>query len=66
MKATIIAKLIELLLGMLSPELLKRAVDMILDIFEDMIAETENQLDDKIILPILGMIRETFNIPDED
>ena len=66
MKKLLIAKLIELLLGMLTPELLKKVVDKMLDIIEDAVVSSENLVDDKIVLPLCRLIRDTFDIPDND
>jgi hypothetical protein len=54
------------LLEMLKPEMLKDAVDKILDFFEEKIEETETNIDDKLALPLIAMAREAFGIPDDD
>ena len=63
-------KLIEMLLGslmtMLTPELLQKFADMALDFFEDLVKDSSNTIDDKIVLPICDSIRKAFNIPDDD
>jgi hypothetical protein len=61
-----LASMIELVLMMLSKEVLKKCVDAMLDIIEDTTAATENKIDDALILPLCARIRETFNVPDED
>ena len=66
MFATILSKVIEILLQLLSPELLKRFADMILDFAEDYVLGTKSEIDDKMILPLCALIRKTFDIPDND
>ena len=65
-KAMLIQQLISVLLGMLTPELLKKSVDTFLDFVEDFVEDTENQYDDRAVLPICKLIRTTFDIPDND
>ena len=45
---------------------LKLVADKMLDAAEDVIADTENDIDDKLILPVINKLRETFDIPDND
>jgi len=66
MRAKIIAKLFEILLGLFPPELLKGFVDSLIDLIEDAVAKSENKLDDQIVLPLCDMIRSAFDIPDND
>jgi hypothetical protein len=66
MKAAIIGALIEALLKLLSPELLKKFADMVIDFAEEAVAKSENKLDDKIVLPLCNLVRSTFDIPDND
>lgn len=54
------------LLALLTPELLKKVVDGALDKVEDYVAETPNVIDDTIVLPLCRKIRNTFDIPDND
>ncbi len=66
MKNMLIAQLVSVLLGMLTPDLLKKFVDMLLDFVEKQVLGTASTLDDKIVLPLCETIRKTFDIPDED
>ena len=66
MKKWMIAKLIQVLLSMLTPELLKIFADKVLDFAEDYVLGTKSTLDDRIVLPLCNMIRGTFDIPDND
>ena len=66
MKTLLLTKLIGLLLDMLTPDLLVKFADKVLDFAEDYVIGTKSNVDDKIVLPICSLIRETFNIPDND
>ena len=65
MKAMILAKLVSLIVGMLTPALLKKFADMVLDFVEDYVEGTESTVDDAIVLPICNMIRTAFDIPED-
>ena len=54
------------LLKVLSPEVLRKAVDAMLDVVEDAVADSTNVLDDTVVLPLCKLIRSTFNVPDND
>jgi len=55
------------LLEQLPPDKVKQAVDMALDKIEDMVAASDNKLDDMLILPLIKkVIREPFGIEDND
>jgi hypothetical protein len=66
MQAQLVKMLVTGLLAALQPEVLKKAVDGLLDIIEDAVAASENKVDDQVVLPMCKLIRTTFNIPDED
>jgi len=57
--------LVAQLIKALTPDLLKRFADKILDAVEDAIQKSENKFDDAI-LPLLTLIRSSFNVPDGD
>lgn len=66
-KTLLLQQLISALLGVLKQnggETLKRFEDRLLDIVEEMVEDTETQLDDTVVLPIIESIRLTNNIPD--
>lgn len=50
----------------LPPELLKGFIDAGLDVVENAVAKTETKLDDAIVLPLINLVRTSFNIPDND
>ncbi len=65
-KLDLITKLIAALLKMLKPEMLVSAVDAMLDKVEDLVAESGTPIDDLLVMPLITLIRDTFNIPDDD
>lgn len=65
-KNILIGQLVNVLISMLTPELLKKFVDMILDFCEKSVLGTKSDLDDKIVLPLCETIRKTFDVPDND
>ena len=66
MKAKLLTMLVQLLMSLLSPDLIKKFMDMVLDFVEDFVLGTASDVDDKLVLPICGMIRDAFDIPDND
>lgn len=66
MKEKLIAMLIKALLDMLSPALIESFADLMLDWVEDYAIGTGSKFDDKILLQLCLMIRDTFNIPEEE
>ena len=66
MKAQILTALVEIMLRILSPDLLKKFAEMVLDFAENYVTGTASSVDDKIVLPLCGLIRRTFGIDDND
>lgn len=58
--------IIEALLKSLSPKKLEKIADRALDWCEKAIAHTDSDYDDKILLPLIALIRETFSIEDNN
>jgi hypothetical protein len=65
-KKQLIGALLQVLLTALNPELLRKFADMALDFIEEKVLGSASEIDDRIVLPIVKQIRETFNIPDND
>ena len=63
---SLLLKLLPALLSLLSPEVLKKGMDALLDAIENAVEKSENKIDDAIVLPLCKLIRETFNIEDND
>lgn len=66
MKAQILTALVEVLFRVLTPDLLEKFADMVLDFAENKVAGTASPVDDKIVLPLCALIRKTFGIEDHD
>jgi len=64
MKQKLIMMAMQMLMQMLSPELLKSFADKALDFVEEFVLGTASEVDDKLVLPILEMIRSAFDIED--
>lgn len=62
----LLLKLVPMLLGLLSPDMLKKGMDALLDVIENSVASSNNKIDDAIVLPLCKLIRDTFNIEDND
>jgi len=58
--------LINALLDMLSPNLVKSFAELCLDWVENYVIGTGTDIDDKILLKLCDTIRATFDIPDND
>lgn len=51
---------------MMTEENMKLLADKMLDTAEDFVAQTDNTIDDALVLPVIQKIRSVFNIPDND
>ena len=66
MKAQILTALIGVLFKILTPELLTKFVDTMLDWIEDYVIGSASTVDDRLVLPICALVRKTFDVPDDD
>lgn len=66
MQAKILAGLVQVMLTILTPELLKDFADKILDFAEDKVLGTKSKVDDALVLPLCALVRKTFGIEDND
>lgn len=66
MKSDIVTKLLEALLVVLNPEMIKAFLDAGLDAIEEAIKKSPTKWDDMFVLPVCTQIRRALNIPDED
>ena len=64
--ANLIGRLVSALIAMLPKDIAKKAVDALLDKIEDAVTASATPIDDKIVLPLCELIRDSFDIPDED
>ena len=65
-KLTMISSLLDGLFGAISPEMLKGFIDAGLDIIENTVKDSVSEYDDMVVLPIVALIRTSFDIPDND
>ena len=63
---SVIPIIVEMLVQALKPEQLNRVADKALDWCEVAIGKTKNELDDTLILPLISIVREAFEIEDND
>ena len=66
MKEKILTYAVSLFMSVLTPDLLKGFIDTILDFIEDKVAGTASDVDDRLVLPLVQMIRAAFDVPDND
>lgn len=70
MKASILAALLNIFVKTLESEkaddVLRNFVDMILDFIENKVEGSASTVDDRLVLPVVGLIRRTFDVPDND
>ena len=66
MQQILITQLIKVIMSMLTPELMRRFADMVLDFVENYVEGTKSTVDDRIVLPICNLIRTTFDIEDNE
>lgn len=64
MKQILLTQLIKVLMTMLTPELMRKFADMVLDFIEDYVKGTKSTVDDTLVLPLCDLIRKTFDIKD--
>ena len=61
MKEKIIATLINILLDLLSPEIISKAVNSAVDKIEELVEDSETEYDDRVVIPVLQMIRDIID-----
>ena len=65
-KQTIIQHAVQALIAALPPNVLAEGADRMLDLVENMIERSDTKVDDAVVMPIIRLIRTSFNIPDND
>lgn len=58
MKEKVINVLIKVLMDFLTPDLIEKSLNSALDVIEEAVKNTDNEYDDRIIMPIIQTIRE--------
>lgn len=66
MKTLLLTQLIKTIMLILTPDLIQKLADTILDFVEDYVEGTKSSVDDALILPLCNLIRTAFSIPDDD
>lgn len=64
MSKHLLEMLINILMRILTPELLMTFADMTLDFVEEYVEGSKSTVDDKLVLPLCKLIRETYGIID--
>ena len=62
---TAMPMLVDLIIKNYGGDVMREALDDLIDKLENKIASTPTKVDDAVILPLLTMLRETLNIPDD-
>lgn len=62
----VLPSIMQLIQYLVSEENIKWLADKLLDLIEEMVEKTDNEFDDKIVLPIINQLRSAFDIPDND
>jgi hypothetical protein len=65
-KLMIIQSLMTSILARMDGNTMRLFFDAGLDKIEELVASSENDLDDKIVQPLIDQIRKEFDIPDND
>jgi len=66
MRNKIIGLMLGALIRALPQDVMKRGVDALLDVIEDAVGKSETTFDDHVVLPVIKLIRQSFDIPDND
>lgn len=66
MAKAMLQAIVALLAQVMTKENLKLVADAMLDVVEDVVAKSDNTIDDQLVLPAVRKIREAFDIPDND
>jgi hypothetical protein len=66
MKITVLIMLLEQLVKLLTPDMLKAMLDAGFDAIENYVAKSENKIDDSTLIPLINTMRAAFSIPDND
>ena len=63
---SLITQIVTMILSLLTKEQGKKLLDKLFDWIEDMVADTENKIDDAVILPLVNKARDILDVPDND
>jgi len=62
----LVLRIIVYLIAQVSMNKLDRFADLLLDFIENTVQKSDTKIDDRILLPLCELIRETFKIADND
>jgi len=65
-KEMIIRQAASALINAIPPDALAKGADQLLDLVEDMVENSDTKVDDAVVLPLIKLIRTSFQIPDND
>lgn len=66
LQTILIQQLVSALVVLMSPEVMKRGLDALLDAIEEAVGKTDNTVDDIVVLGICQQLRRAFDVPDND
>ena len=66
MQTMIVQQLVNALLLFLSPEVMKKGLDSLLDVVEESVIKSETKIDDMVLLSICSQARRAFDVADND
>lgn len=66
MQIWLVQQIMAALIIKLDADTIKRAADAMIDAVEDAVENTETELDDAVVIPLLDALRAAFNVPDND
>lgn len=62
----IVNAMLPTLMALIPDDIMKIALDKLIDSIEDAIAQSETRVDDALVLPILSALRVKLQVPDND
>ena len=66
MQGILIKAILNVLMTVLTKDLLVKFADTVLDFVEDYVLGTKSEIDDALVLPLCDLIRKSFDVPDND
>jgi len=62
MREKLLITLVNTFMSLLTPELIKKFAETVLDFIEDQVKGSKSTVDDALVLPICDIIRKAFNV----
>ena len=63
---TVLTLLVSVLLPKLTPEIIKKGLDAFFNTIEEAVHNSDTQIDDITVIPVIKLLRETLNVPDSN